>query len=85
MVFLRPMVVRDAAQTEGLSLDRYDLMRSGQQAVQPVPSSVVPVNASPVLPPPVRSGAPAGTTPAPLGSTPLPGMPVPPATTAPVR
>ena len=38
MVFLRPVVVRDAAQTDALSLDRYDLMRGKQEAAQPVPS-----------------------------------------------
>jgi general secretion pathway protein D len=50
MVFLRPVVVRDAAQTDALSLDRYDLMRGKQEAAQPKPSVVVPVNAAPVLP-----------------------------------
>ncbi|HSW16824.1 MAG TPA: type II secretion system secretin GspD [Ramlibacter sp.] len=50
MVFLRPVVVRDAAQSDELSLDRYDLMRGKQQDAQPIPSSVVPINASPVLP-----------------------------------
>jgi general secretion pathway protein D len=50
MVFLRPVVVRDAAQSDALSLDRYDLMRSKQEAAQPRSSLVVPVNAGPVLP-----------------------------------
>jgi general secretion pathway protein D len=50
MVFLRPVVVRDAAQTDVLSLDRYDLMRGKQEAAQPPSSVVVPVNAAPVLP-----------------------------------
>jgi general secretion pathway protein D len=64
MVFLRPVVVRDALQTDALSLDRYDLMRGKQEAAQPVPSAVVPVNAAPVLPPlplgvPPAVGAPA--------------------------
>ncbi len=53
MVFLRPVVVRDAAQTDELSLDRYDLMRLKQEAAQPKPSAVVPVNAGPALPVPV--------------------------------
>ena len=52
MVFLRPVVVRDTAQSDALSLDRYDLMRLKQQAAQPIPSAAVPVNAAPVLPPP---------------------------------
>ncbi len=51
MVFLRPVVVRDAAQSDALSLDRYDLMRGMQETAQPKPSSVTPVNAAPVMPP----------------------------------
>jgi general secretion pathway protein D len=51
MVFLRPVVVRDAAASDSLSLDRYDLMRGAQKDAQPVPSTVVPVNEAPVLPP----------------------------------
>ncbi|MFN4352264.1 MAG: type II secretion system secretin GspD [Hylemonella sp.] len=50
MVFLRPVVIRDAAAAETLSMGRYDQMRAAQQAAQPVPSVVVPINASPVLP-----------------------------------
>jgi general secretion pathway protein D len=50
MVFLRPVVVRDAAATNALSMDRYDLMRTNQQQTQPVNSALVPVNESPVLP-----------------------------------
>ena len=57
MVFLRPVVVRDAKDSDRLSLDRYDLMRSGLKDNQPVPSSVVPINESPLLPAaPARSG-----------------------------
>ena len=51
MVFLRPVVVRDGATTNALSMDRYDLMRTNQQNAQPVNSSLVPVNEAPVLPP----------------------------------
>ena len=51
MVFLRPVVVRDAAATDSLSLDRYDLMRATQKDSQPVPSVMVPINVAPVLPP----------------------------------
>ncbi len=50
MVFLRPVVVRDGMASDSLSLDRYDLMRMKQQASQPVPSVVVPVNEAPVMP-----------------------------------
>ena len=51
MVFLRPVVVRDAAATDALSLDRYELMRNTQEQIQPAPSTSVPVNAAPMLPP----------------------------------
>ena len=50
MVFLRPVVVRDAASTDTLSLDRYDMMRSAQKDAQPLPSVMVPINTAPVLP-----------------------------------
>ncbi|MDD2881187.1 MAG: type II secretion system secretin GspD [Rhodoferax sp.] len=50
MVFLRPVVVRDARATDKLSMDRYDLMRSGMQDAQPEPSRLVPINEAPVLP-----------------------------------
>ncbi|MCJ0764934.1 type II secretion system secretin GspD [Variovorax terrae] len=50
MVFLRPVVVRDAQTSEALSLDRYGLMRSMQQNAQPVQSSVLQVNEAPVMP-----------------------------------
>ncbi|MCM2340008.1 type II secretion system secretin GspD [Rhodoferax sp.] len=67
MVFLRPVVVRDAQATDQLSLDRYDLMRAGLQTAQPKPSSLVPINEAPLLPPaPVKATA--GSTPVPLGT-----------------
>ena len=50
MVFLRPVVVRDAAATESYSADRYEMMRGVQQQAQPAPSAVLPVNEAPVLP-----------------------------------
>jgi general secretion pathway protein D len=53
MVFLRPVVVRDAASTDDLSLGRYDIMRTIQKDVQPLPSSLVPINEGPVMPPQV--------------------------------
>jgi general secretion pathway protein D len=52
MVFLRPVVVRDVRSIDKLSMDRYDLMRSGMQDAQPAPSSLVPINEAPVLPAP---------------------------------
>ena len=51
MVFLRPVVVRDADSASRLSLDRYDQIRAQQQRAQPAPSVVMPINESPVLPP----------------------------------
>jgi len=50
MVFLRPVVVRDAAATDRLSLDRYEQMRMGLNDAQPTPSEVMPVNESVTLP-----------------------------------
>ncbi len=50
MVFLRPVVVRDSQTSERLSMDRYELKRSGMQAKQPMPSSLAPINETPVLP-----------------------------------
>jgi general secretion pathway protein D len=67
MVFLRPVVVRDARDSERLSLDRYELMRSGLKDNQPVPSTLVPVNEAPTLPaPPLPKAA---STPAPPPNT----------------
>ena len=50
MVFLRPVVIRDAASSDTLSLDRYEAMRGAQQQGQPVQSNLVPINEAPVLP-----------------------------------
>ncbi|MBL0919491.1 MAG: type II secretion system secretin GspD [Hydrogenophaga sp.] len=49
MVFLRPVVLRDARDTSNLALDRYDQMRAVQRDLQPPPSSVLQINQSPVL------------------------------------
>ncbi len=62
MVFLRPVVVRDAAATDRLSTDRYELMRAGLKDAQPVPSQLVPINEAallPALPAPRPAAAPA--------------------------
>ena len=50
MVFLRPVVMRDAAATDKLSMDRYEQMRGTQMQEQPLPSSVVPVGGAAVVP-----------------------------------
>ena len=69
MVFLRPVVVRDAQATESLSYDRYDIMRVLQKDAQPAPSVVVPVNEAPVMPPQAPAG-PLRPMPAPLTKPP---------------
>ena len=50
MVFLRPVVLRDAPKSDALSLDRYDMMRGLQINAQPAPSVVLPINQAPLLP-----------------------------------
>ena len=67
MVFLRPVVVRDAQATEALSQDRYEQMRGRQQQAQPAASDLIPVNEAPVLPItlPAKPGTAAGVTPKP--------------------
>lgn len=51
MVFLRPVVVRDARASDALAVDRYQWMRSLQQQAQPEPSRLHPIQDAPVLPP----------------------------------
>jgi len=84
MVFLRPVVVRDATDSDTLTQDRYDAIRTLQLNTQPAPSAVMNgVNAAPVMPtfpqPTIRrtedSGGIQGTTLVPL--------PMPPTVTAP--
>jgi len=60
MIFLRPTVVRDAATSDALMVDRYEAIRALQQSTQPAPSILLrPVSESPVLPPlPERTAAP---------------------------
>ena len=70
MVFLRPVVLRDAAAGERLTLDRYDIIRARQEAAQPAPSPVLPVGPGAVLPPLRPPGAPGGTLPAPAAPRP---------------
>ena len=75
MVFLRPVVVRDANATQALSIDRYDLMRGLQQNAQPQPSSTLQLQGAPVLPPvtPMTPGQSPST--APLWRPTMPGTP----------
>jgi len=51
MVFLRPVVMRDATASEALTLDRYDIIRAQQKDAQPEPRVLLPINEAPVLPP----------------------------------
>ncbi|HSO45304.1 MAG TPA: type II secretion system secretin GspD, partial [Rhodoferax sp.] len=67
MVFLRPVVVRDAQATDQFTLDRYDLMRAGMLKAQPTPSLLAPINEGPLLPPAPVKAAPEST-PIPLGA-----------------
>jgi general secretion pathway protein D len=62
MVFLRPVVMRDADSASKLSLDRYDLIRARQKDAQPSPSVILQNNDSPVIPP-LREPTPPSTTP----------------------
>jgi len=52
MVFLRPVVVRDGAATEALSLGRYEQMRLNQLNSQPVATPTLPIEGAAVLPSP---------------------------------
>lgn len=72
MVFLRPVVLRDSRESNTLSLDRYEMMRSIQKDAQPAPSSVLRINEAPVIPP---RGTPVE----------LPGRATPPQAVEPVR
>jgi general secretion pathway protein D len=69
MVFLRPIVMRDAEASARLSNDRYDQIRAQQQGAQPPQSLVLPINEAPVLdknrlpPSPVAPVAPAASAP----------------------
>ncbi|WP_240652110.1 type II secretion system secretin GspD [Variovorax gossypii] len=51
MVFLRPYVIRDAAAGRGLTLDRYNFMRTQQGRARPVPRGLLPDVGGPALPP----------------------------------
>jgi len=72
MVFLRPVVVRDGAATEALSMGRYEQMRLDQQGFQPTATGPLPVNGSAVLP---TVGAGGATPPAPNPAATQPRQP----------
>jgi general secretion pathway protein D len=50
LVFLRPVVIRDAQAASSLALDRYEAIRAQQSADQPLQKMLMPINESPVLP-----------------------------------
>ncbi len=50
MVFLRPVVIRDGASSDTLSLDRYESMRAVQKDMQLPNNSLVPVDSTLVMP-----------------------------------
>jgi len=75
MVFLRPVVMRDAAAGDRLTLDRYDRIRAVQQGAQPVPNPMLPIGQAPVLPPRPATGQAPAAGPAP-GALPAPAQPV---------
>jgi general secretion pathway protein D len=50
MVFLRPIVMRDADSVDRFSSERYEQMRALQQNAQPPASRLMPINESPILP-----------------------------------
>jgi general secretion pathway protein D len=80
MVFLRPIVLRDAPAAEALALDRYETIRAYQQEAQPRQSSILPINDGPVLPPLRAPGdVPPQPQPVPGRSPAVPGLPSPPA------
>jgi general secretion pathway protein D len=78
MVFIRPIVMRDADTANRLTLDRYDAMRTLQQTTQPSYHLLIPVDEIPLLestpggaPRPAPAPAIPGTLPG--GGTPAPG------------
>ena len=75
MVFLRPVVVRDARQTEHLAQDRYDLMRTIQQQAQPKNTDfggrMLGINEAPMLPQRMEDGMRPGTPAVPATVTPV--------------
>ena len=76
LVFLRPVVLRDAQAVNSVTLDRYEAIRAEQQAAQPEPNRLMPINDGPMLPalppPPLRAP---GTVPA-VARPVVPVMPI---------
>ncbi len=55
LVFLRPVVMRTQDAADRLTMERYDKIRAQQLNQQPQPSSLTPIQDSPMLPPLKRS------------------------------
>jgi general secretion pathway protein D len=70
MVFLRPVVLRDAETAAKLSVDRYDIIRARQKDTQPAQHPLLPIGEAPIIP----DRAPAAAS-APLDPPPLPVPP----------
>jgi general secretion pathway protein D len=66
MVFLRPIVMRDAESANKFSTDRYEQIRGQQKDNQPTPSIMMPINKAPVLPERPQGREPLAPPPAPL-------------------
>ena len=66
MVFLRPVVMRDAESAGRFSNERYDQIRGQQQDSKPADSFVMPINEVPILP--ARGTSPAASSPAPAAA-----------------
>jgi general secretion pathway protein D len=86
MIFLRPVVIRNKEQSTSLATDRYDYMRSAQQAIKPADSILVNDFGQPVVPP-LIDGRPAGSAGVaqPVPSAPQPKPDQAPGAAAPVR
>jgi general secretion pathway protein D len=80
MVFLRPIVMRDTATTESVSLDRYEKIRAYQRDNQPSVNPMIRIDESPVLPPATTVSP---TAPAPAAT--VPPAPLSPAPSRPTR
>jgi general secretion pathway protein D len=74
MVFLRPVVVRDAASSDALAASRYEVMRGSLLGAQPAPSVVLPINEAATLPF-LPAPAPGAAAPARPASSPASGTP----------
>ena len=84
MVFLRPVVLRDQAASNRISLDRYDYIRGQQAEQQPPQSTIMRINEAPLLPQLLPGNTGPGGAPRPLGDTAPPPQVLAPSQPAPV-